>query len=221
MSSAVEQALAAAKDAAAATNVPAIVSNSNLPAAPVAVAQRLSLDDAMNQTGMAVEDFLKFDKTGFLIGKQTVVFEQLKVGIDKAAIRAVYSVRWGDNPVKYAKSEDKVHTVGSPMSWQQTLEIAARDPKPGSEYVTYEIPFVVLEEVKDLKGNVAAEAGKVIGHTPSVTNAKDFSALLRKMSEKGIERAEVLMKHRAKSKGNNVWGAADYEIIGEWIDGDE
>lgn len=216
MSDAIQQALAMANSAAA--TLPALNANATpqAPAVLPAQAQRLSLSDAINASGLAVDKFLQFDKMGFQVGKEGL-YKSLIVGIRLGQVKPVRSVRWGDNPVKYAKSEDRVTTIGSPLSWQRTLEIAAADAKPGAEYITYETPMELLEDAQDCTNpEQKLLKGVILGHTPSVTNARDFAALFSKAMDASFTAIKVEMVHKQKAKGTTSWGACSLNLLGEW-----
>lgn len=191
---------AAAQQAAAATAVPAVANTHAL--APVQPGKRLSMDDALEMTGMAVEAYLNLTESAIQVGK-VGFHEKLVVGIDITEVQPFYGVSWG-NPAKYGRSYDRVLTVGG-GSWAQTLQAAAADPaKAGSEYISYEIPMTVVE------------AGTVIGFSPSVTNAKDFKALVQQAKAQGLTRIKVELTHKLKTNTKGKWGSLIYKLAGEW-----
>ncbi|RJF78123.1 hypothetical protein D3877_23635 [Azospirillum cavernae] len=191
---------AAAQQAAAATAVPAVANTHAL--APVQPGKRLSMDDALEMTGMAVEAYLNLTESAIQVGK-VGFHEKLVVGIDITEVQPFYGVSWG-NPAKYGRSYDRVLTVGG-GSWAQTLQAASADPaKAGSEYISYEIPMTVVE------------AGTVIGFSPSVTNAKDFKALVQQAKAQGLTRIKVELTHKLKTNTKGKWGSLIYKLVGEW-----
>lgn len=202
---------AAAQQAAAATAVPAVANTHAL--APVQPGKRLSMDDALEMTGMAVEAYLNLTESAIQVGK-VGFHEKLVVGIDITEVQPFYGVSWG-NPAKYGRSYDRVLTVGG-GSWAQTLQAAAADPaKAGSEYISYEIPMTVVEPAEDHKKNMV-EAGTVIGFSPSVTNAKDFKALVQQAKAQGLTRIKVELTHKLKTNTKGKWGSLIYKLAGEW-----
>lgn len=214
---------AAAAQQAAVAQQAATQGASQLPAAvpppaanlmPASGGKRLTLDDAVEMTGMAVDAYINLTADAIQVGKAGF-HERLIVGIDLSEVQPFYGVSWGNNPSRYARSYDRVVTVGG-GSWASTLAAAAADPvKAGSEYISYEIPMTVLERAEDHKKNVV-EDGAVIGYSPSVTNAKDFKVLIQQARAAGFTRITVELIHRAKTNAKGKWGALAYKLLGAW-----
>jgi hypothetical protein len=179
MNDAVSAAILAAQNAAgqfqAPATVPAAVS-AGVPAAMPAARPR-SLADALASAGAAVDVWLGVNEYGLYIGNDKKnLFETIDVMIKLSEVKFGYGVRYSiGSQVNYGKSYDGVREVKSGRPWAEIVAEAQRiDPKCRGSYDLAEIPMTLVADLVKKDKTVAAEAGKRLGLTTSVTNFPVF-----------------------------------------------
>lgn len=212
MSNAIDDAITAAKNAAA--NAPAETNQNLAPAGSqgTAVAPSrgapLGVDDLLNG-GLSVSAWLKVNEYGLSVGTDRTLFEKLPVLIKLDQIAYCYSVRYG-NPAQYAKTYDRVTDVRG-GSWANTVAQAQRiDPK-ASEFRSADIPFYLIDDVKSKDGKtVIAKAGDAVGHSLSITGWKAFQEFILKLKNDGVNiynaTVQVDLGHTVQTNAKGTWG---------------
>ena len=74
----------------------------------------------------------------------------------------------------------------------------------------------LLEDAKDMKGAVVAEAGQTLGHSTSITNKAEVAAFLKEAMDAGIENDELEVEVSYKpriNKAGNTWGVLTFKIL--------
>ena len=224
MTSNIQAAIDAAK--AAAANVPseANAAMGNLPAtmgggtavgAPVQRGAPLGVDDMLSGS-LDVVAWLKVNEYGLFIGADRTPLEKIEVIINMNEVSYCYSVRYG-NPAVYEKTYDRVSNVKG-GSWVDTLAKAQRIDPNASEFRSADIPFYVVNDVKNNKGEVLVEAGKAIGHSLSVTGWKAFQRFVQDARNAGLDiyngsiKATLGFEVQKNQKG--TWGILNLSNIG-------
>ncbi|MES0134552.1 hypothetical protein NKJ88_06250 [Mesorhizobium sp. M0016] len=212
----IEAAIAAAKNAAA--NAPAEananmggggqVQNYQQPSVPAQRGPALGVDDMLGGS-INVDAWLKVNEYGLQIGADTTLFETVDAILDLSEISYCYSVRYG-NPATYEKTYDRLTNARGGGSWFDTLAKAQRiDPKAG-EFRSADIPFTVVGDYKNKKGDVLIEDGKTLGHSISMTGWKGFQKFIRDIAGKGIDirGAKIALKigYNVEKNAKGTWG---------------
>lgn len=196
--------------------VPAVPVPSAAPVAPVAVTPGVpvSLDDLMVGS-MAVDAWLKVSEFGITIGKDKTIFQTLDVLLDMTEVQGGFAIKAGQNPAKYWRSYDKVTCVTG-GTWAEACATAQRiDPK-AREYRTADLPFTVIEDIKNAKGEVLVASGNRLGHSLSTTGWKNFELFYRDLVRNGLSRSvlKIQLGFEAKSGNGNEWGVFTYTNLG-------
>lgn len=219
MSSAIQQAMERAKEAAAATTGTAVATTGQggVPATP---AKKLSMDDMTG--GLSVDKWIKVTTHGMTLGdSSSLITAPMKCKFDATSgvgFLPKLSIKAG-NPASYASSYDgQVSDKGG--SWADTiLKMQQIDPK-SQPYRSADLPFVTLEQVKAIDGVIVAEPGVKLGNSLSTTNWRTFEELWREICHKGLENklVEVNVGFKAMSnKNGNKWGILTFELVGEHV----
>lgn len=213
MANAIDDAIKAAKDAAGnapAETLPATRGSTDV-GAPAQRGTPLGLDDMMTGS-ISVDAWLKVGEFGLTVGTDRTLFESIPVVINMDEIAYCYSVRYG-NPAQYAKTYDRVTDVKG-GSWLATLQRAQSiDPRAG-EFRSADIPFHLLKNLENKKGDVVLEAGKVLGHSLSITGWKSFGEFTNKLKDLGIDpykgRVEVDLGFTVRTNDKGTWGILSF-----------
>lgn len=176
MSSAVQEAIAKAQEAAGAI----VAQNQNT--APVAANSggNPSMADLMSNTS-SVDAYLKLTEDGVKLGEDPKLHEELTLLMDLGKAERFHQITYG-NPATYAKSRDLVtDTSGRP--WSDVLQLAAKvDPK-ARPYMTANLVFEVIEDIQG-KNGVTPE-GTEIGYTLPFMGVKEFTKMLKSLAAQG------------------------------------
>lgn len=223
MTSNIQAAIDAAKAAAAnvpseanaAMGLPATVSGGTAVGAPVQRGAPLGVDDMLSGS-LDVVAWLKVNEYGLFIGADRSPIASIPVVINMNEVSYCYSVRYG-NPAVYEKTYDRVTNVKG-GSWIDTLAKAQRIDANASEFRSADIPFYLVDDVKNPKGDVLAEAGKAIGHSLSVTGWKAFQRFVQDARNAGLDiyngsiKANLTFEVQKNQKG--TWGILAFTDIG-------
>ena len=220
MSDAINDAIAAARAAAAAVPAGVLATTANANAAVPAMvtpAAPLSLDSMM-AGGLMVDAWLKVNAFGMFVGASKHPFQSIELELDMAQIAYNYAIKYG-NPATYSKSYDHV-TCAQGGSWADAVMRAQRvDPK-AQEYRSADLPFKVLEDLKDAKGEVLIEAGKMLGHGLATTGWRSFSEFVRRLKTDGVNPNSALIKvklgYEPMKNAKGEWGVPkflDYSVL--------
>lgn len=208
--------------AGTATAVPAV--------GTVAAGKPVSLGELLAEGGMRVDAYLKVDKLGFLIGTDLKnAQDELDVEFVLADVVPFWGLRYGQQPVTYRKSFDRIVESRSKKPWAQCVaEAQAADARCRGDYPSADIPFTILKDVKAEKGDNAGKnlvsEGQTVGLTLSITNFKDFAAFIKPyedMRAAGQLADDVILKGKLKhvtaEGGGNIYGKAhfvDFTVVG-------
>lgn len=185
-------------------------------AAP-AVAQRgapLAVDDMLGGS-LDVVAWLKVNEYGLFVGADRTPFQEIDVVINMDEVSYCYSVRYG-NPATYEKTYDRV-TNSKGGSWAETLLKAQRVDSNASEFRSADIPFYVIDDVKNTKGEVLVEAGKAIGHSLSITGWKAFQKFIREAMSQNLDihrgSIRVTLGCDVQKNAKGTWGILKFSNV--------
>lgn len=213
------QAKAAEQTPAQTANVPATTAaaGGTAVAAHTGGPVSLSMDDVVGGS-LAVDAFLKVNEDGLKIGDKPQLIETITVDIDLAQCVVAQVIKFG-NPAVYYKTLDGMTTQGQGFTWSEAIMRAKQINPKADPYKSVDIPMTLVEDAKDLKGNVVVEAGTTLGHSTSTTNWANMVALLKAVDAKGYSRSTdtvrvTITSERRTNKNNNVWGVLKFELLG-------
>lgn len=228
---AIQQALAAAKAAAAANEAaqggtavataPAATGGAMVAHRPAAPAAKLNMETVSAGT-MTVDHWLKPKEFGILVGDKPDLIESIKAVIDmtdgigfvvKKGIKA-------GNPAKYWYTTDGA-TCTTGGSWEAAVAIAKGMDQKAYEYRCVDLPFKLIEDVLGKKKDVLAEAGKTVGYTTSTTNWKNWEMFYKDVQKAGLMGEKVVVEigyERRENASKNVWGVLTFKLIGSEAD---
>lgn len=222
----INQQIAQARAAAGAITTTA-PQQSSVPSLPTG-GRPVSMREMMAE-GVSVKTFLKPDAAGILVGKDTVTtFEEIPVEFRLNEPKPFYGLRYGQTPVVYKKSYDRLVESRSKRPWADVVAEAQRmDSRCTGDYRAVDVPFTVLVDLMPKKGDEPlAKAGDKIGWTSSVTNWAEFEALMRPyftlidqgiIDENALIRGKVVHVQKTKT-GVKPWGALefhDFQLVDE------
>jgi hypothetical protein len=182
--------------------------------APARPANPSSLTSLPNSS-MLVDHRLKVSEFGLLIDNNQALFDTIEVVIDMTAVQACYCIKYG-NPLIYKKTYDRVLEAGG-EPWSETIAKAQMINPNVRQYPSADIPMVLVRTLKDKKGAVVAQAGKVLGHSLSTTNWRPFEKFVRTLIDQGLSTARVRATLGAEPMTNargNRWGVMTFELLG-------
>ncbi len=220
MSDPIAEALARANAAAAAAPLPGTqVATTQQGAVSTSVApQKLSME-TMAQGGMAVDKWFKVTEDGLKIGDSKLITNPAHVmaTIDMtegSGFVLKFAIK-GGNPAQYAYTTDMVNAVGG-GSWEGAqARIRALEPK-ANPYRAVDLPFTLVEEVKDMSGAVVGVPGDTVGYTTSTTNWANWQAFHKEVADAGLlgQRVTVKLTQQPRTnKNNNKWGVIAFELV--------
>jgi hypothetical protein len=165
----------------------------------------VTLAEALAETGMKVDAYIKVEKAGFLIGKDTINYLQQvgPVEFKMSDIKPFYGVRYSNPPI-YKRSYDRIIEARSKRSWADVVAQAQHaDPKCTGDYQGVDIPFTTVADIVTADGKtVLLEAGKTLGWTSSITNWNPFAEFIKPFEEM---RAAGQLPKDVKIRANLVW----------------
>lgn len=222
MADAITEAIAKAKEAAAATPTSA-PSAAVVPFKPQAGPVTTLSAAEMMQGSFNVDAFIKVSEDGIKVGeKPGLITDPLRVAIDLSEVFYYFGVKYGDKPVVYEKTTNRVNSLtGKP--WNDVLAMGARvdGAKFKGEYRSGDVPMVLLADAKDIKGNLIEAAGARLGKSLSTTEWKEWEALLRTVVKQGMSpeteaiEVEVGFKQRKNNSGQ-TWGVLTFKVLGAY-----
>jgi hypothetical protein len=150
--------------------------------------------------------------TGFSIKDHTIPIETLgPVGLSLPGdMQAFYGLRLriGGQAVYY-KTADRRTCLKTGRPWGTLIAEAAQQDE--REYKGFDIRFVALQDIVDMKGKVVIEAGKTLGYTTSVTNYDDWATFAKKVRTQGLFGEDLILETRCdvrkNDKNKDGWGA--------------
>lgn len=182
------------------------------------VARDMTLDD-LSVGSMLVDGWLKTTAFGLSIGDDPKVFDTIQVSINIADIKVKKAVRWVLNNVpNYGASYDNgVTEVRSGRSWAQVVREAKRLDPRAFEYVTVDLPLIVLEPL-ELKKSPILPAGSTLGHVPSATGMKGVREFINKArrTHGDLPLVGQISCERMTKEGVNPWGVISFGDFQNW-----
>lgn len=218
MTNAVDAAIAAAEEEA---SKPQPETQAVAVAQPTAVAASApvappSLDDLTN-SGMSCDDWIKVKDVGLYMGNHTAkYFKEIEVIIRTDEIVPCQTIKYGNNPPVYQTTTDNV-TCLSGGTWNEAIAKAQQVDGGARPYPSAQIPMEVVSDV-EVDGQTVVSAGDLIGHAPSTTGFKNFSALMKEIkTAKGSVGGNVVkVKIGLEAKTNkhrHSWGVLSFELL--------
>lgn len=219
----IADAIAAAKNAAA--NISTEANGAMQPYAgggavgmPAQKAAPLGLDDMLTGA-LNVVAWLKVTEFGLKVGNDNTLFDEIEVAIPMNEIAYCYSVRYG-NPATYEKTYDRVQNARG-GSWAEALMRAKKIDPNASEFRSADIPFYLLADLKNKKGEVIVEAGKAVGHSLAVTGWRAFQQFTQKAAAAGIDVRSGIIKLKLgfteQKNAKGTWGLLDFRAPEEIV----
>lgn len=204
------------------SNLPAVASNSNNAVAthqPAGAAAAMTLED-LAAGSMSVDAYLKVSYYGFTVGDDPTLFKSAKVKIRPEEVFPHKSIRITvANKTTYFRSANGQTELRSGKPWAQVKADAAKaDPKCTGDYDAADVPFTLLEDLKDASGKVILEAGKRVGYTTSITGMKPFRDFTKKVLLKYDRDTDIVgeIGHFAKFENGNKWGFLTFGEPESW-----
>lgn len=189
--------------------------------APAPAAGPITLDD-FSTGAMSVDDYLKVKEHGLLVGGNDGLVKNARVHIDMSEVQPHLAIKANTGEgARYWKTYDGAVTTDG-LPWAQAIQQANQMDTSGKQiqpYKSADIPMTVVEDVKDLEGNVVAEAGTRLGYSLSTTNKKQFDDMLRAIDKlDGATRADavvdVTISSMKRSNKSYTWGVVQFELNG-------
>jgi hypothetical protein len=182
------------------------------------VARDMTLDD-LSVGSMIVDGWLKTTAFGLCIDDDPKIFETIPVSINIADIKVKKAVRWNVNTVpNYAASYDNgVTEVRSGRAWPQVVREAKRLDPRSFEYVTVDLPLIILEPL-ELKKSPTLPAGSTLGHVPSSTGVAGVREFINKVRKTHGNTSVVgkISCERKEKKEVNPWGVISFGDFQTW-----
>ena len=171
----------------------------------------------LTQGAMSVDEYLKVKEFGLLIGSKPNLIESMRVAIDTTEMQGFTGVRYsvGGN-VQYLKTYDNINCA-SGGTWAAAVQKAQMADPTCRPYTGADFAATLLEDAKDAKGAVVAEAGVRVGHSTSITNKAAMGDFIKKINEAGLMGSVVEAKLGYKpmtNKNGNTWGIITFELLG-------
>lgn len=194
------------------SNLPAVPPTGGVPAQAPSNSQALS-------GSFSVDQFFKVNEDGIKIGQSALIpQEAIRVRLDLSAVQNIRVIRYG-NPAQYVKSIDGVvSTTGEPWAKVFQKAKATDGDRFRGDYASADIPMEALVDVKDMKGNLAAREGDLIGKSLSTTEWREWEKFLRTLMRSGVDidndTVIVDIGYKARTNNNgNTWGVLTYTFV--------
>jgi hypothetical protein len=167
----------------------------------------------------SVDAYIKVSKDGMTIGDSAIILDAFQAAIDMGEVFNYFGVKFG-NPAVYEKTTNKQVSL-SGKSWAQVLQTATQvdGAKFRGDYRSADVPFTLLQDVKDIKGVVVATKGQRIGKSLSTTEWKEWELFVKTLQRLGHDVDTVLADlevcFKARSNAQNKWGVLTFLFKGE------
>jgi len=186
--------------------VPATVQGSTAVAMPTRGAP-LGVDDMLTGS-LNVTAWLKVNEIGLFIGTDNTPLDKITAVLDFSAVQYCYSIKYG-NPAIYEKTYDRLVSAKQ-RPWADVVAQAQRIDPNASEFRSADLPFEVLDDIKNKKGEILVNAGESIGHSLSTTGWKSYQTLLQQASKAGLDiragRIVVDIEQETRKNAKGTWG---------------
>ena len=211
MTNAIDQAMAAANEAAnqSNANVPATQQEPQAaPPAPMQGGSPMTMDDFI-AGAMAVDGYLKVDREGIHFDSyDDNKYSEVEVVINPNEVQPTYAIKAG-NPPTYWKTYDRV-TATTGGSWADAVRKAQQADPNAQPYPSADIPMILAQDYGEY------EKGTRLGHSLSTTNYNEFAQLWRKVTQQGLQTAPLKVKvsYKKRNKGQYKWATLTFELLG-------
>lgn len=189
----------------------------SLPTAANGNAPMLSLEDSV--AGLTVDAFLKLKFEGLFV-QDNMVPGKIKVRISGATTTPLKACRYG-NPANYLRSYNGVTEARTGKAWTESVAEARRiDPKCTGDYDAFEMPFVLVDDLRSLTepDKVVLEAGKVLGYSSPITGGKAVKEFVKQvllpMGKDTVVEGYIEIKKMATDKGK--WAILNFGNATDW-----
>ena len=177
-----------------------------------------TLDDLLTSGGMAVDKLLKIKNGHPFIGDSEIAETPFKVDIDFAETKVKSTIRAcapGGKPLYYHTIDNRVEQFSGRPFADCVMECKRIDPT-AEPYMSVDIVMTLAEDVKNIKGEVVAQAGTLVGHTTSCTNRKNYVEYVKSCQLAGADIAAdkvstIISFERRDNKAGNIWSVLKFE----------
>ena len=218
IAAAIAQAQAAAANLAAAqaagAGAVAVVPQTTTAVAPLRPGAPLSMDDMGG--GMSVDGWLGVKEFGFVGGakKDLLSNKVIQVEIDLSAVAPNFAIKFGNNPVTYYKTYDRVFEARG-GSWADAVAKAQRAAPGAREYPSADVPMTLLEDLKTVGGETAQPSGTSIGYSIATTGWGNWKKFYQECIRLGLvgHTVRVELGFEKREGNGNKWGIINYKLV--------
>lgn len=165
-------------------------------------------------------DFMMKNKSGsFMVNKKEILKAPFRAKFLFGESKLKHSIKLTQNgQTQYFSTYGGGICQSNGQPWQQVVaQVQALDSK-AYEYESADVCLELVDPIKDVEGNVIADAGTRIGYTTSSTNKAELTKFKNACMEKGLNlaNAEVNVKIGFKlmsNKSNQNWSIVTFDII--------
>lgn len=194
------------------------------------IGQREMSMDTMSNSDLLVQDWLKPDFHGMVLGSAPqVLLQPIQVEIDmteNVGYMLCQMVRWtvagatGDQ-TNYIHTYDGV-TGSDGQPWANSVMTAfntTTDPKkPVLPFPSVQLPMKLMHDINDQTGNTIAQAGIMLGHTTAKTGWQNWQNFHNTVKQAGLLGQKVIVEvsnQPVAPKGISYkWGTLEFKLIG-------
>lgn len=177
-----------------------------------------TIDDLLTSGGMAVDKLLKIKNGHPFIGDSEIAETPFKVEIDFAETKIKSTIRAcapGGKPLYYHTIDNRVEQFSGRPFAECVMECKRIDPT-AEPYMSVDIVMTLSEDVKNIKGEVVAAAGTLVGHTTSCTNRKNYVDYVKSCQLAGADInadkvGTIISFERRDNKAGNIWSVLKFE----------
>ena len=175
--------------------------------------------ETMSSGSLAVDAWLKVDENGFKIGDSSGLIASNLIGtIDMVEQKGFIPcmVAKAGNPATYIKTTDGVLEAGGQPWATELANLRLIDAKV-RPYNSVTIAFTLTEDVKNVKNEVVAQAGMVLGFSTSTTNWQEWFGFYNSVKAAGDLGNLLGVELHAIPKVNakkNQWGIVGFKSLG-------
>lgn len=180
------------------------------------IRRALTLDDLENE-GMAVDVLMKIKTGSLFFGDDEVVAPiKAKVLFEELRIKQSIKVEVAPGKTEYYHTYDGVNEVRGGTFDSKVRYCMSKDPNAYT-YKSIDLVMELVEDVKDSRGKVVAEAGTRFGHSTSSTAKKSITDFIKSCKRNGIdtENGEAIVMISLETKKNDkfTWKIPTFELV--------
>lgn len=168
---------------------------------------------------ISVDFMMKNKSSSFMVNKKEILKAPFRAKFLFGESKLKRSIKLTQNgQTQYFSTYGSGICQSNGQPWQQVVaQVKALDPK-AYEYESGDICFELIDPIKDVEGNIVADAGTRIGYTTSSTNKSELVKFKNACIEKGLNlaNAEVNVKVGFKlmsNQSNQNWSIITLDII--------